>query len=268
MKKFKAGITLAALSLAAVTALSGCKIVSPSDETKPVGSDATSSSTSTKPGDTNPGQTSAPQGSTAVSVTMPAKGAYTFAATDTSLFIYCDGTLESLETDSKFDKAYYNVDEFKQDMITPIINKYTATTSSKTAVTLAQCDLKDTTLSLKFKYETTEDYLKFNKSFNEYFENWELFVVCKVSDIGDFNTDIVGAFVDTEGNAVSSTKIKESCKDYYVCAVNFNGKLPDGVSGQFFFEGNVYYVSNGLKIEDKNSVKLYESSDVQYVIFY
>lgn len=267
MKKFKAGMTLAALSLAVVTTLGGCKIVSPNDETKATGSDTTSS-TSTKAGDTKPGQTNSSKDPTATSVTMPAKGNYTFSATDTSLFIHCDGTLESLETDSKFDKAYYSVDEFKKDMITPIINQYTATTSSKTSVTLSQCDLKDTTLSLKFKYETPEDYLKFNKSFNEYFENWELFVVCKVSDIGDFNTDIVGAFVDTEGNAVSSTKIKESCKDYYVCAVNFNGKLPDGVSGQFFFEGNVYYVSNGLKIEDKNSVKLYESSDVQYVIFY
>ena len=263
MKRFKARMTLAALSLAALTALSGC----PTEETKSTGSDSSSSST-TKPGKTEPGGTNTPQGSTAVPVTMPAKGEYTFTAQDTSLFVRCDGSIESLETDSKFDKAYYNVDEFKKDMITPIINKYTATTTSKTAVTLAQCDLKDTTLSLKFKYETPEDYRKFNKSFNEYFENWELFVVCKVSDIGDFNTDIVGAFVDTEGNAISSTKIKETCKDYYICAVNFNGKLPDGVSGQFFFEGNVYYVSTGLKIEDKNSVKLYESSDVQYVIFY
>lgn len=268
MKRFKARMTLAALSLAALTALSGCKIISPTDETKPVGSDSSSTSSTTKPGKTEPGQTNTPQGSTSVPVTMPEKGEYTFSAQDTSLFVRCDGTIESLETDSKFDKAYYSVDEFKKDMITPIINKYTASTSSKTAVTLSQCDLKDTTLSLKFKYETPGDYLQFNKSFNEYFENWELFVVCKVSDIDDFNTDIVGAFVDTEGNAISSTKIKETCKDYYVCAVNFNGKLPDGVSGQFFFEGNVYYVSNGLKIEDKNSVKLYESSDVQYVIFY
>ncbi|MBO4477117.1 MAG: hypothetical protein J5757_02185 [Lachnospiraceae bacterium] len=268
MKRFKVRMTLAALSLAALTALGGCKIVDPGD-TKPVDSTNGSSTSSTnKPGESNNTKVTDPDGSTAVPVTMPAKGDYQFSATETSLFVHCDGSVESLETDTKFDKAYYNIDEFKKDMITPIINNYTATTSSKTSVTLAQCDLKDTTLSLKFKYEGTEDYLNFNKSFNEYFENWQVFVVGKVSEIGDFNIDIAGAFVDTEGNAISSTKIKEMCKDYYICAVNFGGKLPDGVSGQFFFEGNVYYVSSGLKIEDKNSVKLYESNDVQYVIFY
>ena len=269
MKKFKAGMTMLALSLAAVTALGGCKVVPPEDSKPATTTDGSSSASNTKPGESNnQSQPTDPKGTTAVPVTMPAKGDYTFSATDTSLFVHCDGSVESLETDSKFDKAYYNIDEFKNDMITPIINKYTASTDSKTSVKLAQCDLKDSTLSLKFSYETAEDYLGFNKSFNEYFENWQVFAIGKVSDIGDYNIDIAGAFVDTEGNAISSTKIKEMCKDYYICAVNFGGKLPDGVSGQFFFEGNVYYVSSGLKIEDKNSVKLYESEDVQYVIFY
>jgi len=264
MKKLKARMTLVALSLATVTVLGGCKITKP-EETKP-GDTSNSTSSTKKPGES--GSSTDTKTTTEVPMTMPAKGDYKFAATDTSLFVHCDGTVESLEIDSKFDKAYYNIDEFKKDMITPIINQYTATTASKTSVSLAQCDLKDTTLSLKFKYESAEDYLKFNKSFNEYFEGWQVFAISKVSDLGDLNIDIAGAFVDTEGNAVSSTKIKDMCKDYYICAVNFGGKIPDGVSGQFFFEGNVYYVSSGLKVEGKNSVKLYESSDVQYVVFY
>lgn len=199
---------------------------------------------------------------------------YTFEATEgSSMFVYRDGGLISLEVDTGFDKEYYDVEELRKENVEPAVSEYNASldkegvTGADLPVSLMDLSAKDGVLSMRLDFQTALDYVKFNQSFNTQFDAIDTFIVCKISDAEELGLNISGGFVDTEGDAVSSSKLKENYGDYYILAVNYGGKLPDGVSGLFYFEGEVAFVSNGLKIEGENSARLYESTDIQYVVF-
>ncbi len=252
-KKF-AALTLAAMTLAAGCILGGCQ------------KDDVDSSTGASTDGTKPNGTNGTQGEEIKN--------FSYVTTETSsMFVYRDGSVISLEVDPAFDKDYYDVEELRKENVEPAIKEYNATldkdgvTGENLPVSLVDLSAKDGTLSMRLDFQTALDYVKFNQSFNTQFDSIDTFIVCKISDAEAAGLGISGGFVDSEGSAVSSTKLKENYGDYYILAVNYGGKLPDGVSGLFSFEGEIAFVSNGLKIEGENSARLYESTEIQYVVF-
>ena len=73
---------------------------------------------------------------------------------------------------------------------------------------------------------------------------------------------------DASGNPVDVAQLKNSGRTYHVAVIGFGGTLPTGFSGRFQFEGKVMATSEGISFTSDNGVRLYDSGNLQYVVFW
>ena len=198
---------------------------------------------------------------------------YSFIISDTSVFVRRNGTVLAANVED-FSADYYDVSEFTAEWLEPEVKKYNYSTCgveeayAKNTTTALGAAINSLTLSgsslvLQMDFATTADYLAFNKQVDVYFANWKTFTVVTIAD-----HDIEGlTLLDSEGNEVSYSSIKEADSTLHMAIVDFGGPVPTGFTGKFVFEGAVKYVSSGISITDENAVRLYESDGLQYIIF-
>ena len=197
---------------------------------------------------------------------------YSFVINDTSVFVRRDGTILSADVDS-FTEEYYDKDEFEKEWLVPEVQEYNndkykvpeayAADGVRLGAAINSLTLKGSALVLQMDYATPEDYLAFNKQVNMYFSNWNTFTVCELNAI-----DSSLKLFDASGNPVDVSELKNSGRTYHVAVIGFGGTLPTGFSGRFQFEGKVMATSEGISFTSDNGVRLYDSANLQYVVFW
>ncbi|GEM_PF-3375495 len=197
---------------------------------------------------------------------------YSFVINDTSVFVRRDGTILSADVDS-FTEEYYDKDEFEKEWLVPEVQEYNnnkykvpeayAADGVRLGTAINSLTLTGSALVLQMDYATPEDYLAFNKQVNMYFSNWNTFTVCELNAI-----DSSLKLFDASGNPVDVAQLKNSGRTYHVAVIGFGGTLPTGFSGRFQFEGKVMATSEGISFTSDNGVRLYDSGNLQYVVFW
>lgn len=197
---------------------------------------------------------------------------YSFVINDTSVFVRRDGTILSADVDS-FTEEYYDKDEFEKEWLVPEVQEYNndkykvpeayAADGVRLGAAINSLTLTGSALVLQMDYATPEDYLAFNKQVNMYFSNWNTFTVCELNAI-----DSSLKLFDASGNPVDVAELKNSGRTYHVAVIGFGGTLPTGFSGRFQFEGKVMATSEGISFTSDNGVRLYDSGNLQYVVFW
>ncbi len=200
---------------------------------------------------------------------------YPYIATESGLFVRRDGSVTSADVED-FDEDYYDAEEFEESYLEPAVLEYNEkqgysyTRASETEDTLPvaidSVTNEDGVLTLQLDYKDTAEYLAFNKGINEYYENWDTFIVCAYADLADYGISIDATLIDTDGNEVDLNTVNTTT-GLYACVLGFNGALPTGFSGKIQFEGAVTYTSEGIYIQDENEVRVYESEELQYILF-
>lgn len=200
---------------------------------------------------------------------------YPYIISDSGLFIKRDGSVSSADVED-FSADYYDSEEFEQNYVLPAVKAYNEKqglafvradeTAEKLPVALNSVKMEDGTLTLRLDYKNTAEYLAFNKSINEYFNEWDTFVVCPYSDLVDHGISMDAEFIDTDGNTVDINTVKTTT-GLYACVLGFNGTLPTGFSGKLQFEGAVAYTTADIYIQSDNTVRVYDSEKLQYILF-
>jgi hypothetical protein len=194
---------------------------------------------------------------------------------DSGLFIKRDGTITSADME-EFSADYYDAEEFEQDYVEPAVRSYNekqglsyvraSETEEKLPVALNSIKVEDGNLTLQLDYQNAQHYLAFNQEINDYYQDWTTFVVCSYADLVDYGISMDASFIDTEGNAVDLNTVKTT-NGLYACVIGFNGALPTGFSGKLQFEGEVAYTTEGIYLQSDNTVRVYDSDQLQYILF-
>ncbi len=200
---------------------------------------------------------------------------YPYIVTDSGLFIRRDGSISAADVED-FSEDYYDAEEFEKNYVEPAVKSYNEKQGLSFAyaqesneilpVALNSVKTEDGVLTLQLDYKGTADYLAFNKGINEYFSQWETFVVCPYEDLEDYGISMDAEFIDTEGNAVDLDTVKTTT-GLYACVLGFNGALPTGFSGKLQFQGAVAYTTADIYIQSDNAVRVYDSENLQYILF-
>ena len=200
---------------------------------------------------------------------------YPFMISDSSVFVKRDGSVISADVE-EFTADYYDVNEFEEKYLIPAVKAYNEKkglsyvkqeeTTEKLPVALYGLEKKDNNLVLELNYQTTQDYLSFNKEINTYFNDFNTFVVCPYADLADAGISMDAAFLDENGNSVDINTVKAT-SGLYACVLGFSGSLPAEFTGKFQFEGEVKYITEGIVIQGDNSVRVYDSDALQYILF-
>lgn len=200
---------------------------------------------------------------------------YPYIISDAGLFIRRDGSVSSADVE-EFSADYYDAQEFEQEYVLPVVKAYNEKqglafaradeTDQKLPVALNTVKTENGNLILQLDYKNAAEYLAFNKSINEYFADWSTFVVCPYADLVDYGISMDAEFIDTDGNAVDINAVKTTA-GLYACVLGVGGTLPTGFSGKLEFEGEVAYTTSGIYIQGDNSVRVYDSEELQYILF-
>lgn len=199
---------------------------------------------------------------------------YPYLITESSLFIRRDGTISAADVE-EFSEDYYDIDEFTEDYVEPVVISYNEQqglayayadeTDETLPVAINSITVEDDVLTLQLDYASAEDYLAFNKEINEYFSDWETFVICLYDELEEYGIAIDVTLYDEDGNEVDLED--EDTSELYVCVLGFNGDMPIEFSGRLQFEGEVVYITEGIEIESSNIVTVDDSESLQYIIF-
>lgn len=200
---------------------------------------------------------------------------YPYLVTESSLFVRRDGSITSADVED-FDEDYYDADEFEENYVEPAVLEYNekqgysytrASESEETLpVAIDSITNEDGVLTLQLNYKDAAEYLSFNKEINEYYDSWETFIVCAYADLADYGISIDATIINTDGEEVDLNTVNTTT-GLYACVLGFNGALPTGFSGKLQFEGAITYTSEGIYIQSDNSVRVYDSEDLQYILF-
>ena len=173
-----------------------------------------------------------------------------------TVFVEKKGSIVSVDVE-KFDKEYYDAEELEK-YITERIEVYNKTSGD--AVEKSSFDVEEDTAKLKMRYQSFEDYAKFNGI--EFFTGT---VVAAQAEGYDFDTEFYGVSEKKDGQKDVNGKdiLKEDNNKVVVIKANVDVKV----------DGTVLYVSKqDTKVTAKDTVSIMgeganEEAALTYIIY-
>lgn len=189
---------------------------------------------------------------------------HTLIKEESTVFVYRDGRVTSQDVEL-FGEDYYDVEELKKDFVNPAIESYNKTAGGD-SVKVTSVKAENGKVKMVLEYATTDDYIGFNKKTNKYYSNWATFDVCEYAKISEAGYALPATLLDTTGAVVNTATIKSNV-ELYLCVIDFGATYPTGFAGEFDFEGDIAYVSEGITVTSMNGVTAANGAGLQYIIF-